>query len=274
MTTHYLPQRLPPVESLTPEGLFSTNPDGRLVVFVHGFNGSASATWLDFPGLFPRRPKFERADALFVGYDSLRTPATVSAAGLRQFMRRLWTAPSSIINAALDPDAARDSGFRYRKATLVAHSLGSIVARQAIVDGLRESPSPDEWATTSQLILFAPAHKGAKTLELAMECLAGLSWLGALVGPLLKMRYQTLSDLEQDSKTLEILEADAVKLHERGHAAACAQKVVWARNDHTVWALKFGVDPPAEVIENKGHTDVCKPSAAYLRPMEILEAAL
>lgn len=93
MTTHYLPRRLDPACGADAEAMFAVQPGGGAFVFIHGFNGRASGTWHDFPGMLPGRPACASADAYFFGYDSLRTPATVSAAILRAFLQRVWAQP-------------------------------------------------------------------------------------------------------------------------------------------------------------------------------------
>jgi len=271
MTTHYLPRRLDPACGADAEAMFAVQPGGGAFVFIHGFNGRASGTWHDFPGMLPGRPACASADAYFFGYDSLRTPATVSAAILRAFLQRVWAQPVALANTVLDAAAHRPADYRYTSLTLVAHSLGSVVARQAMVNGLWNTP-PDEWTCRARLVLFAPAHKGAKVQALAMECLSGLGWIGSVFGALAKQRFQTLNDLEPGSATLQQLEQRVLALEARGVVSARANRVVWAEKDTVVNQLDFGSDPPAELVRGKGHVDVCKPDRSYLRPIEILEA--
>lgn len=223
--------------------------------------------------MLPGRSTCSTADAFFFGYDSLRTPATVSAAVLRVFLQQMWNDPVGLANSVLDPSARRPADFRYKRLTLVAHSLGSIVARQAMVNGLWVSPA-DEWTAGTSLVLFAPAHKGAKVQALAIECLSGLGWFGAVFGSLAKMRFQTLNDLEPGSATLQLLEQRVKVLETNGATAIRAKLVVWAEKDNIVHQLDFGSDPPAELVLGKGHIDVCKPDRTYVRPLEILESAV
>lgn len=273
MGTHYAPRKLAPSCGIDTEALYAVNPGGGALVFVHGFNGLATSTWRHFPGMLPGRPTCAGADAFFFGYDSLRTPATVSAALLREFLNHLWQDPAAIANAVLDPAVRRPSEFRYQKLTLVAHSLGSIVARQAMVNGMWQPPA-DAWTGSARLVLFAPAHKGAKVQALAMECLSGLGWLGSLFTGLLKQRYQTLNDLEPGSLTLQELEQRVQSIDARGDLHIRASSVIWGQLDTVVQQVDFGNDPPPQVIVGKGHVDVCKPTVGYDRPLEILEAAL
>ncbi|HET9767363.1 MAG TPA: alpha/beta fold hydrolase [Thermoanaerobaculia bacterium] len=274
--THYAQMVLPAELGRASQARFAHAPAGTAIVFVHGFNGNSLETWNNFPALLCGRPSCVGCDLFFYGYDSLRTAATVSAALLRGFLQRLWNHPAALANALLDPAAARPDGLAYRRLILVAHSLGSVVARQAMIDGLRERPA-DAWAESSRLVLFAPAHKGADIMPLAVESLTGLPVIGAYlesVFPMLKYRYPVLTDLEPGSATLEQLERQARELLAAGRDQMRAARVVRGELDRIVRQLDFGDDPPAEVVVEKGHSDVCKPSLTYERPLTVVEGAI
>lgn len=273
MSTHFTPRDLPDEFGVGSRVMYSVNPSGKMIVFVHGFNGHATRTWSDFPGVMVGRPRCADADLFFYGYDALRTSASVSAAMLRENLQSIWGRPMELANRLLDREAARRD-FTYASITLVAHSLGAIVSRLALVDAMRSTPR-DEWVAHARLVLFAPAHSGASVIPLAVQSLTGLPAVGAYLNavvPWVKFRYRVLQDLEPECDLLKDL-ADRTKrlvtnAPQSPLRAAC---VVWAEHDSIVRPIPFADDPPARIARGKGHNDVCKPSGRYLLPIEVLE---
>lgn len=257
---------------------FAHNPCGRVIVFVHGFKGNATDTWVDFPTMTPDRANCSGADLIFYQYDSLKTQPTITAGLLRKFIQSLWMDAAAISNATLPSAAHRPSRFRYEKLTLVAHSLGAVVTRLAMIDAIRARPMPDPWVCQTKLFLFAPAHKGAEITRLAVEGLSGLPVIGAYLNPLFSLfrqRYPVLRALVPGSTVLRELEERTIELlRAPGGAPLRAAGVVWGQHDNVVENLVFGDDPPSEVILGKGHLDVCKPSREFTRPLELLESLL
>src|SRR5688500_13432064 len=147
--------------------LWAVNPNRTLLVFVHGFGGSATGTWVAFPELLDVSSKARHCDCVFYGYDGFRTRAYVSALKLLAFLDRLCTDTANTINATLPSVAPkRAADFAYDKIIIVAHSLGAIVSRQALVSAHKSGAA---WAAKVDLVFFAPAHSGADLLLLAGE---------------------------------------------------------------------------------------------------------
>lgn len=257
---------------------FAHNPCGRVIVFVHGFTNNPDNTWVDFPMMAPGRANCSGADLVFYQYDCLKTQPTSSAGVLRQFLQLLWRDAPAISNAVLPPAAHRPASFRYQTLTLVAHSLGAVVTRYAMVAAILADPNPDPWVSQSKLILFAPAHKGAAITKLGVECLSGLPVIGAYLNPLisvLKLAYPPLRALEPGSQVLEDLERRCTEIRKTPAGASLrAAHVVWGQHDKVVENLMFADDPTSEVFIGKSHSDVCKPSPQFTRPLEILESHL
>ena len=118
------------------------------IIFVHGFNGDPTGTWLQFQFLVDEAPAFAPlfagCDLYFYSYDSLRENAAVNASRLASFVKRVYPEPD-FPGAYMMSDAMRqfiplpaDSGKgirrSYRKLVLVGHSLGGVLIRQLIVN--------------------------------------------------------------------------------------------------------------------------------------------
>src|SRR6266404_521895 len=132
MQTHWSLRRISAGQNSMAE--WAVQPEGNALVFVHGFKGSAVGTWTEFPTLMRDQARCSGWDLIFYGYDGVRTRATNSAGHLREWLEILSTNPLSIINPTLDEEVRRGAGFAYKRIILVAHSLGAIVSRQALLD--------------------------------------------------------------------------------------------------------------------------------------------
>jgi alpha-beta hydrolase superfamily lysophospholipase len=77
-------------------------------------------------------------DLIFYTYDSRNTPAANSGALFKQFLNQLFEEPLLFCNATLDPEAARLNSFQYKNVLIVAHSLGAVVSRLALVNAFLE----------------------------------------------------------------------------------------------------------------------------------------
>jgi len=60
-----------------------------LIVFVHGFGGSAVKTWNEFPGTLNQHLEFRKCDFVFWEYDSLFAQANASAGLFMQFLDKM-----------------------------------------------------------------------------------------------------------------------------------------------------------------------------------------
>lgn len=246
----------------------ATAPNRKLVIFIHGFGGEATGTWVDFPVLLSSSQKGKHCDAIFYGYDGLKTRAVISALELLTAMNAICGYPVATINTTLPPSApAREATFDWDDVLIVAHSLGAVVSRQMLLFAHERG---DAWASKVRFLFFAPAHMGADVLKLAAEALTGLpGWLPAVA----KYRYQVLQDLEPNSQMLTHLAAEVQRLLPA--APNLKARIVLAANDKVVSPVPFAGDyqPPA-FIPQRSHTQVCKPSSNFLDPLHLLENVL
>lgn len=230
-------------------------PTGRAVVFVHGWNGDALDAWADFQTLLPECSHCYGHDLFFYDFDGLRMGIVASAALFREVLEELGGDPTALINGALDSDVHRSSAFRYEQIVVVGHSLGAVIARWAIVDGIKQEAA---WPKRVRCVFFAPAHSGASVLSLAGEAASGFKVLGLFtVGA--KFLSPLISELAVGSAELTHLAVEAEKLYKKGHQAVRPSKVFVAAYENVVKNLPFPIDPPPKTLKNTTHTTICKP---------------
>ena len=247
-------------------------PATTLVVFVHGFSGSALATWREFSSLAPLDSRFGRADLLFFGYRSLRRQTNASAANLFELCAKLAANPARYLNGTGYDALERPADHAYDLVLFVAQSLGAIVARRAV---LTATTVGAPWVAKTALLLFAPAHLGATDVSRLPELLP--KPLRAL-GPLGRCKIQTLREVEKGSTTLEKLvehTEDAIESAGSGSIAHVkAFRVLFGPDDDIVDQNQFCADPPLTPVEDANHTSVCKPRPDDTRAVEYVKEAM
>ncbi|MES2429391.1 MAG: alpha/beta hydrolase [Bacteroidota bacterium] len=247
--------------------LFTLNNPTTLVIFVHGFNGSATATWDDFPRLIRTTNDFAHADVIFYGYESLKGQANNNAI---KFYSLLKAACENNPNKLGFERKEIGDDHSYKKILIIAHSLGAVIVRRALLNAKSENKI---WLDKCKMILFAPAHRGARIPDLILESLPKivrvLAGLGMIAIPI-------INDLRPNSQTILNLIADSEKLLEKNEGDfTIASHVIWANNEKVVHNQRFCVDPVATLIDNKSHVAVCKPNQKkYADPYSIVLKAL
>ena len=244
------------------------------MIFVHGFGGDALGTWMLFPKMLPLDQATAGHDIYFFGYDSLHRQAAYSAADLADLLKKILRHPFEVVeSAAVFTAKERDKKFRYDRVTIVAHSLGSVIARRALLD-LSRDKSVRPYLKDVRLVFFAPAHMGASVIRLAA---AAMGVLRLPVIPLyLQFTWPVLHDLEEGSQTLEILLNETESAYQNAVAAGepthhlVAEVVVHAEEDKVVIQNPFGRDPPLTRAPKTGHLGICKPTDGYLDPLKHL----
>jgi pimeloyl-ACP methyl ester carboxylesterase len=226
MQTHHLPTRIPFGEQS--EVLWALAPTRKAILFVHGFGGSATTTWVQFPSLLQRERSCHGHDLIFYGYDGLQTRARPSADLLIRLLDELFSNPTELLAKSL-PSAARPKQFKYKEIVIVAHSLGAVVSRIALVDAYSKRRN---WASKIKLVFFAPAHGGANILSLASLAMGVLRL--APVEALARFRFQVLHDLEENCQTLTELANQTRATIRRGARNLIARRVIYAGQDKVV----------------------------------------
>ena len=259
---HFVPALLPN----RPSSLvcWATRPDGRLILFVHGFGGHTLSTWADFPRAVLSDPAYAGADVVFYGYDSKRVRAAVSSRLLYETVSTLAEAPNSVIVRCVGT-RIRPTNFRYRKICIVSHSLGGAICRRIVADAYKIKKS---WLRKITLILFAPAHLGADALSLATGAVLSIPG-GAFTNAFARWVFPVLRDIEPASRFLQQLSSDTqTALLSLKRAPMLASEIIFGEYERVVDTNTFGMDPPPKVEMSRDHFSVCKPDIHYGAPLQ------
>ena len=202
-----------------------------LVLFVHGLGGG-SDTWGSFEELIHQDPDLAgKIEIAFFSYPTKllnfwpfwnSLPAQHLADGLRTEINRRYAA--------------------YDRILLVTHSLGGVVAKRYVIDTLRRQAP----LRVQGLIFFATPHSGAGLAN-------AVAWLSR--------NHRHLKQLRRDSDFLELVTTDWADMR-------CDSKLttiyVVAGQDQVVDPASASGPPGTlrEMISDRGHIDVVKPSIA------------
>lgn len=268
--THLLPRLLK--SSSDVQAILSVSPIRKAILFIHGYTGDALKTWTDFPTLLPQNPKFSGHDLYFYDYDGLRAPIGSSASLFRQFLEELFSNTATILDDTLPASFRRGATFEYDDVLIVAHSLGAVVTRRALIDATK-TDSP--WVNRVRLVLYAPAHKGAKVGQLALEAISSFGFL-RWFSPAARIVSPLIDELDPEKSDLLMkLHAATVELCNAGkNRHLIARKVIWAEKENVVTNDDFGFDPLGQALRGSTHTSVCKPRAGFREPIACLEECL
>ncbi len=135
---------------------FKDESKNNLVIFIHGFQGNAFNTWNDFAELIKLLPEFNEWDMLSFNYPTSLKPGIPfwsNFPGL-QVLSDLFKSFLGKLN-------------KYEKITLVAHSMGGLIAQRVLLD--IENNDPLKFKNVKHVILFGTPSNGLeKTLALRL----------------------------------------------------------------------------------------------------------
>lgn len=272
MSSHYVPRLLslgPDYDKKGTSAIWARNPNGKAVVFIHGYGGDALTTWTQFNKHLPESPGFEQYDLIFYGHDGLYTTTTASATLFCEFLNQLFTQPLTIINPSLSLPARRKE-FQYSKIILAAHSLGAVISRWSL---LFARDMHYAWMNKTTLVLYAPAHMGARVVRLAQESRLGI--LSSVVSSIMRFSSPLIDELAPDSPQLQALHHKTLAAINTGDSPyLIAKKVVFAAKERIVINLPFLQDPTPITFAGTTHHSVCKPKDTFLDPIDVLGEAL
>jgi pimeloyl-ACP methyl ester carboxylesterase len=256
---------------LTIYALYAWKPEGKAIVFIHGYSGDAVQSWSAFEQLLPSSQACKGHDIYFYGYDSRFSDIIAEASGFRDFLAKLLDEPKRYMASLSSLNPGRWDNFTYDHALIVAHSLGAVMARQALLDATRDQR---KWPQRCELLLFAPAHKGTKGVDIGIGLADSIPFLKYLT-PVLRYTSTAIDDLKEDSPILLQLEQETLNATAAGaNPHLKARKVLIAQHEKIVNNLRFANDPAPEKIPGTSHTNICKPNSARLEPLHFLEQCL
>jgi pimeloyl-ACP methyl ester carboxylesterase len=235
----------------------ANGPASRAIVFIHGLAGEALQTWTRFPDMLTAFADTADCDLIFYDYDSLGRQLGNMVTPFMRFLRELSTDPVVLLNRGLPLWRQRPTTFRYEEIVIVAHSLGAVVVRRALLDA---HGNTEAWVGRCRFMLFAPADCGADKITLVSESLQSVPF-GTVAGGLAKGTIPVLSSLEPGRGDLQRLLDDTRQLTAGGRAQhLLAERVLWASDESVTKKQKFIVTEFADEIPGTTHTSVCKPT--------------
>lgn len=271
---HYLPEILPTQFGTKTTAYWTFAEPKAAVIFVHGFHGSPDSTWNNFPVLLTAEPKARESDLFFYGYNAATNQANASALEFHDFLSELLISPTSMFSKTL-PTQSRATTGQYSRVLIVAHSLGAVVARRAL---LWADQNAAPWLPTVEMVLFAPAHHGAYAAVLASSYLTGGIdwWLGKVAAHAALYKMPLVQDLTPGSLVLQSLESDTAAALAKTPAGIsppgflAARRVVWALEERVVINNPYGRDQAPKQYPGKDHISVCKPDTGFREPLDLL----
>jgi hypothetical protein len=195
---------------------------------------------------------FRESDVTFYGFPSAlgREQAMAYACEFRDAIDILQSTPQELMPHHVRTQ--RTEPTVYSSITFVAHSLGAPICRQALLDA---TIARTMWASRVRLLLFAPAHKGARALALR----------------LLGLGCPVVRDLEEGSSFLNCLERDTLdQINSEGADHLIAKRVIFGSRDTLVNMTRFAKDHKITLIKDRGHRNICKPDSTYMQPLDEL----
>lgn len=241
----------------------------NIVVFVHGFKGHAITTWKDFPDLIHGSKMFDESDVIFYGYPSLEQQANAHALDFVNFLK---DHVENIVMRNYFTQQKLPKEFKYKKVILIAHSLGAIVVRRALLDIYKLKPKSSLLGKID-MILFAPAHRGTLVETGYFTATGGI---GAILGVIGLVNVPVLQNLQPNSGTIQdlIKETDVLRKGKQG-GFTIAKKVVWASTDKIVYQDHFDPKEVPIKLDDTDHMSVCKPrNNKWLVPADIIQQFL
>jgi hypothetical protein len=263
------------------------------VVFVHGWDGDALDTWLNFPFLISSgaaSPNFwKRSDAFFFDYDGVNEHLETSKVFLKRFLRSIFPVPDREIFTAKipwpteNPEVSAIANARsYKSLFLVGHSAGAVLIRMIIRDDLALLEQDTTWTRQlvdaeyrhlqAELRLFAPAI-GGKRVASAAGIISGLPIFSALLN-----FSRAHNDLLPPSDLLNNLRTHTEEFQRnyptREYSLPCLRaQIVFGTLEEVVQPAHYLQDTLHPPRQNKNHGTICKPKPDYLFPLEFISDA-
>jgi hypothetical protein len=257
----------------------------RAVIFVHGFNGSARATWTDFLSLVDDSETcsdwWQPSDLYFFHYQwaSVFHPLINNTLDIYKFVRSVFPTPESVL---VKGNAYREPEFRYEELVLVGHSEGGLLLRKVIIKAAERDKAVEDFMAASiygkaaepelngillaRMRLFAPALGGEMQTGL-IGILASLPVVSHALSASAARKgmnpasAEVTEPREITNEYAKYLLFDCFRAH-----------ILWAERDSIISGEKYTKDkeclnPPPKT----SHTSVCKPRMNYPLPLNFVE---
>lgn len=245
------------------------NPTGveRAIIFVHGFAGHAIETWGNFQSLIVLDGRYDSSDVFFYGIRSMLHQLPVMTMDFLFFMRLLVAGAITDKTVRHDICDATPRHEYYKEIILVGHSLGGAVIRNAIILG---DDAKDQWPQKSRVVLFAPAHCGARIARLGTEMSEAIKGLDILAkaaryaSPIIDDLHPTDSPFLPRIRIITEERASGKSDYYPGQYKA---KCVFGENERVVIADHYAHDARhVPDFEDHDHVSICKPTSGWKWP--------
>lgn len=244
---------------------WSTDPGTTAIIFIHGFHGHAIKTWVEFPTYVTTDVRFNKCDFFYYGYDSLGQQIHFSAAEFYQFIDQVYNNNHILFKESIGDSLGRHrQKIYYTNIIIVAHSMGAVITRKALVNAIKKKLI---WVDKTKMILFAPAHRGARVSKLWIDSLPPVI---NIIANAISFKVVTIGELKPNSDTLNDLVASCKEyINTPYEPYVIAKEVVAASHDTIVYTLDFLKDPVPTPLKGS-HTSVCKPKKGFVQPLDIV----
>lgn len=253
---------------------FAVNPAKRLVIFVHGYLGSARKTWGGFAIEPPSDEWWRESDLVFAEYNWFGgSVASLADDLLRALEEHFPTVPGGW-QTSKGSGPRRNPEEEYEELVLVGHSLGGLVIRYAMAiaarnatPGLASGLSPTSHpALKATVRLFSPAISGTRVGENGertdMPVLAEL--LHMALAP--SVAYK---DLKRSSPSIAYAR-DVTVEHAHLIGGSLFASILWASPDRIVFDTPYVTDVAVSYWTGRSHSTVCKPARDYPVPYQVV----
>jgi pimeloyl-ACP methyl ester carboxylesterase len=228
----------------------------RLIVFVHGFGGHYQKTWGNLPDYIGADPRFATTDIYLFGF--------------RTGVFRYFAAPLDALGQRLRTVLLVERGGQYGSVTVIAHSMGGLVLKEAVASALL-SGDAHRLRPLKHVVFCSTPHLGeVKATALAL--------LGTHLGQLRALRSELIDTHRVwQSRVNYIARTDDDIVHER-YTAQIRITNVWGLSDSVVSrANASALTSDRDVVTVAGsHKSMTKPIGAndhvYRTVSQLLQA--
>lgn len=252
--------------------MWSRAPTGKAIIFVHGYAGETVNTWKQFDQYLPSDPKAAGYDLFFYGYEGIYGTMYTLSQEFCAFLTRLYQNAGTLTTRVPTPATLRP--VSYNRVLVVAHSLGAILARWALVMAKNQGCT---WMPNTELVLFAPAHNGARPGQLLRFAVGGLAFL-RFFSAYAFYKSPLIDELDKKSTIFKRFRKEVREALKSGPCPYLqARMVIHANKETVVHNGPFEKDPGLSFPEhfaNADHASVCKPTPHFPAPYYALGSLL
>jgi pimeloyl-ACP methyl ester carboxylesterase len=204
--------------------------NSHIILFIHGLGGDPARTWGKFPDLVRADEELGQSDIGFFSYPTslFRLPFTRKAPRIQTLAKGLRTILERKFQA-------------YDQITLVCHSLGGLIARKYLLDEVESGRD----LRVCQLLLFAVPNNGAGLASVAKH----ISWRHSQLAQLCR-QSDLIADLNEDWFRHKMDKVVTVR-----YVVAALDRIVDEASAQAFWG-----NPAIDVVPNRGHLDIVKPT--------------